>query len=195
MIITAYYTPDYKIDYSLYLKSSLEKIDGLKYDVIEVPDRGNWSLNTFYTPSVIKKMLEKYPRDAVVKVGVDAYLHEYPRLFDKIEKTQETDVAITYRPQDPIIRPDCATVLVMNNDNGRYFCNEWDKACKEKEKNLTMVFCDMEVLWTIMDKILKKIRITRLPYSYGQSWHFDKKQSFPIIEEFRTSWHHNRNKI
>ena len=195
MIIVAYYTPDYKVDYDKYLRPSWDKVD-IKREIIEVPDRGNWSLNTFYTPSIIRKMLDKYPEDAIVKVGVDAHIYERPQLLFDIEKDNDCDVAITYRSQDPITHPECSTVLVMNNAKGRMFCDMWDKACEEKAKNLTMVISDMEVLWTVMDVLMAHVKFRKIPISYGQSWHFNKKElGIPIIEEFRSSWNHDRNRI
>jgi hypothetical protein len=194
MIIVAYYTPNYKAVYEKYLKQSLDKVF-VKHEVVEVLDKGNWSFNTYYTPSILLDALEKH-KEMAIKVGVDCFIHEYPKYFEELEKT-DFDIAATFTPFDTPDHADISVVIANNTAKAKWFLGQWDRACQDKIKQgIKSVCCDEDVLAEISKQLFPQIKLVKLPYTYGQSWHFDKKEmGFPIIEDFRSSWEHERNKI
>jgi hypothetical protein len=195
MIFVAYYTPDYIGDLNKYFIPSA-KLLNINYKAIEVPDRGNWSFNTYYTPEILLQELDKNPGETIIKVGADAVFKEYPEELEKIDK-EVFDIAVNYIPQDSVYHPDCSVVMAHNNDNARFFLKEWDKACKDKLHSvLSSVWSDEDVLDSIIMPLYEKVKIKRLHHKYGQSYHFNKGEfGNPIIEEQRTSWNHNRNRV
>ena len=195
MIIVVSYTPSYKQDFKQLLQPSLEKFE-IKYDAVEIPNKGNWSYNTYYTPELLLQMLSKH-NEPVCKLNVDTIIRKFPQgLYDMAEK-KDFDIAITYKPLDDIEHPECSTVMAQNTEKAKWFCERWKKECdKNIAEGITSVKSDQDVLWEIMGEMLNKVKVIKIPIAYGQSYHFNKSEiGEPIIEEFRTSWNHDRNRV
>ena len=194
MIFVVYYTPSYREDLEKYFLPSVKNLN-LEYETVPVKDMGNWSYNTYYTPSVMLDMLDKHKK-MVVKVGADSYFHEFPKYFDEL-RNQEFDIAITFIPSDPPDHADCSVVVANNTGAARDFLNRWNDRCREKiQQGIKEVFSDEDVLDEIKGNVYPLVKLVKLNHHYGQSWHFDRqKMGSPIIEDFRTSWNHDRNKV
>jgi len=91
MRFIGYYTPgNYEKVMNTYLRPSLEKWH-LPHYIEEVPDLGNWYLNTSFKPKFIKQCLEKFKQD-IIFLDADAKIEKDPILFSQIHKNY--DIAV-----------------------------------------------------------------------------------------------------
>lgn len=80
MIIVSFYTPgEYEEVMNTHLLPSLLKWD-LNHYVEEVPNLGNWYLNTSYKSKFMLKCLEKFKED-VCFIDSDGVIEQYPELL------------------------------------------------------------------------------------------------------------------
>jgi len=80
MIIVSFYTPGaYEKVMNSHLRPSVEKWE-LKYHIEEVPDLGNWFLNTSYKGKFMLKCFEKFKED-ICFIDSDGIIEKYPELL------------------------------------------------------------------------------------------------------------------
>ena len=90
MKIVSFYTPGaYEKVMNTHLRPSLEKWD-IPYYIEEVPDLGNWYLNTSYKGKFMLKCLETFKED-VCFIDSDGVIEQYPELLYDMPK--EVDIS------------------------------------------------------------------------------------------------------
>lgn len=186
-IIVSYYTINtpYEAE-AIKLKNSLNKLN-VPYDIVGVPNLGNWQANTRFKAKFMQDMLIKHKGKSVVWVDSDAIVHSYPSLFD----SYTCDVAVRW--QDFRWRKnEClsGTIYLANNANTMELCKRWERnnitegagAKTFEQWNLGKAIEDM--------RNENKIKDENLPPEYTMI--FDSMRAMypninPVIEHFQAS--------
>lgn len=66
------------------LAKSVERF-GLEHDVRGIESRGDWTANTRYTCRFLRDMMDAHPGRPVVYLDADAYVWQYPGLFEALD--------------------------------------------------------------------------------------------------------------
>ena len=122
-VIVSYYTINTPYEQeAAKLRNSLEKLK-VPYDIVGVPNLGDWQSNTRFKAKFMQDMLRKHKGKSVVWVDSDAVIHSYPKLFD----TYDCDVAVRW--QDFRWRKnEClsGTIYLANNPRTLELCRRWE---------------------------------------------------------------------
>ena len=84
-VVCGFYTENtvYEEIATKYLLTSSKEL-GLDYDVVSVPNLGNWQRNTSYKATFALEMLKKHPDKNIILLDADARIESVPILFDNI---------------------------------------------------------------------------------------------------------------
>jgi glycosyltransferase involved in cell wall biosynthesis len=187
VVFVAYYTINtpYEQEAAKLIKS-LEKLN-IRYDVVGVPNLGNWQANTRFKAKFMLDMLDKHIGSKLVYVDSDAIVHKRPELFSNYN----CDVAVRW--QDFRWRKnEClsGTIYMDNNQRTRELCRRWlqindsegPNAKTFEQWNLGTVIKEMEGQGKLTTK--------NLPPEY--TFIFDSMRQIypntvPVIEHFQAS--------
>lgn len=187
LIIVAYYTINTPYeDEAKKLIKSLNELN-LNYDVIGVPNLGNWQANTRFKAKFMEDMLNKHQGKNLLYVDSDAIVHSKPVLFENCA----ADIAVRW--QDFRWRQnEClsGTIFMANNNKTRELCQRWQKinlsegpaATTFEQWNLGSVIKEMESEGKLITE--------NLPPEYTMI--FDSMRAIypdviPVIEHFQAS--------
>ena len=122
-VIVSYYTINTPYEHeAAKLRNSLEKLK-VPYDIVGVPNLGDWQSNTRFKARFMQDMLRKHKEKSIVWVDSDAVIHSYPDLFD----SYSCDVAVRW--QDFRWRKnEClsGTIYLANNPQTLELCRRWE---------------------------------------------------------------------
>ena len=122
-VVVSYYTINTPYEQeAAKLRNSLEKLK-VPYDIVGVPNLGDWQLNTRFKAKFMQDMLRKHKEKNIVWVDSDAVIHSYPDLFD----SYSCDVAVRW--QDFRWRKnEClsGTIYLANNPQTLELCQRWE---------------------------------------------------------------------
>ncbi|MEA2036818.1 MAG: hypothetical protein U9O94_04880, partial [Nanoarchaeota archaeon] len=109
------------------MSQSIGEFDIPRYSK-KIASLGNWNLNTHYKATFIRECLDKFGKNDLVYVDVDARFEKYPELFDNIVD----DVAYWLNTYPNGARNElCSgTLFFKNNDKSREICDKWIDLCK-----------------------------------------------------------------
>lgn len=186
-VIVSYYTVNTPYEQeAAKLRNSLERLK-VPYDIVGVPNLGDWQANTRFKAKFMQDMLIKHKGKSIVWVDSDAVIHSYPSLFD----TYDCDVAVRW--QDFRWRKnEClsGTIYLENNSKTMELCKRWENgniaegpgAKTFEQWNLGKVIEEM--------RAEGKIRDENLPPEYTMI--FDSMRAMypnvnPVIEHFQAS--------
>jgi hypothetical protein len=187
LIIVAYYTIN--TPYEDEAKKLIKSLDALNlnYDVIGVPNLGNWQANTRFKAKFMEDMLNKHQGKNLLYVDSDAIVHSKPLLFENYT----ADVAVRW--QDFRWRQnEClsGTIFMANNNKTRELCQRWQRvnlnegptATTFEQWNLGSVIKEMEAEGNLITE--------NLPPEYTMI--FDSMRAIypdviPVIEHFQAS--------
>lgn len=122
-IIVSYYTTNtpYEKEADKLIKSL--QLLRIPYDVVGVPNLGDWQSNTRFKAKFMQDMLIRHKGKSIVWVDSDAVVHSYPDLFD----SYSCDVAVRW--QDFRWRKnEClsGTIYLANNPQTLELCRRWE---------------------------------------------------------------------
>jgi hypothetical protein len=187
LIVVAYYTIN--TPYEDEAKKLIKSLDALNlnYDVIGVPNLGNWQANTRFKAKFMEDMLNKHQGKNLLYVDSDAIIHSKPLLFENCT----ADVAVRW--QDFRWRQnEClsGTIFMANNKKTRELCQRWQRvnlnegpaATTFEQWNLGSVIKEMEAEGNLITE--------NLPPEYTMI--FDSMRAIypdviPVIEHFQAS--------
>ena len=186
-VIVSYYTVNTPYEQeAAKLRNSLERLK-VPYDIVGVPNLGDWQANTRFKAKFMQDMLIKHKGKSIVWVDSDAVIHSYPSLFE----TYDCDVAVRW--QDFRWRKnEClsGTIYLENNSKTMELCKRWENgniaegpgAKTFEQWNLGKVIEEMRAEGKIKDE--------NLPPEYTMI--FDSMRAMypninPIIEHFQAS--------
>ena len=193
-VVVSYYTINTPYEYeAANLRNSLEKLK-VPYDIVGVPNLGDWQSNTRFKARFMQDMLKKHKGKSIVWVDSDAVIHSYPDLFD----SYSCDVAVRW--QDFRWRKnEClsGTIYLANNSQTLELCKRWEgnnvsegPGAKTFEQwNLGKAIEDMRNEGKIKDE--------NLPPEYTMIFDSMRKMYpnvIPVIEHFQAS-RKLRNKV
>jgi len=113
---------------------------GLDYDITSVQDKGSWSANVRYKPTILRKALDRYSPRPVVFLDADAEVVSYPKLFDGLD----TDLAVhrvtwgdyknswLKKPQEVL----SGTLFMRKTERIDKIIDEWKAQCTTKPLNI-----------------------------------------------------------
>ncbi len=195
MIFISYYTKgDYEQVYKTRLLPSL-KLGNLKYDIVEIEDRGSWDANTEYKAEFCKKMLLKH-KEPVVFLDVDAVIEKYPTGLFSSNLYFNYDIALHYldwyllwrkvegNPQREALS---GTLYLNYNKKVFQFLEDWIG------ENKVSSALEQKNMQNVIEKWKDKLKIYKLPPEYCviimrdgsiPTWYITKK---PIIIHYQAS--------
>ena len=182
-IVCGYYTGDvYKV-YAQKLIESLRALD-ISYDIIEIPQQGDWYKNTQYKPTFLKMMLKKHPETNLIYVDTDAIFCRHPDYFDKLDKELEVNIAVHLLNHSKRRRKNhpaemlSGTIYLKNTEKTRQIVDEWIVIC---EKGGT--------LWDqrALAEVLRNHRYHLLPEEYTTIFDYMSDVKDPVIKHFQAS--------
>ena len=106
--VISYYTPKYRLTVEPLLQSLIQY--EMPYEVTEVPDKGNWTENTYYKPYYIREQLDRHDCD-LIWLDADAELVAYPEYFDIIKE----DLGIYVRRRSQLYGEVVSSVIYLKN--------------------------------------------------------------------------------
>ena len=187
LVIVAYYTVNtpYELE-AAKLEKSLTKL-GLNYDIVGVPNLGDWQANTRFKAQFMLDMLDKHIGKNLVYVDSDAIVHSLPILFENYN----CDVAVRW--QDFRWRKnEClsGTIFMANNQKTRDLCLLWQKTNVAEGTNAKTF--EQWNLGSAIQQMKKShgLRDKNLPPEY--TFIFDSMRKIypdarPVIEHFQAS--------
>jgi len=147
----AYYTIGTKYEELVpRLRNSFIKYD-VNYDILGIPNLGDWNKNTHYKPTFIKNMLQKY--EYITYIDIDAELCGQPNYFEYIK----SDIGVPVidwgkygrNPRKEILS---GTLYFKRTQRVIELVNKWILLC-DKDKRTW----DQKLLATILPKDYNKL--------------------------------------
>lgn len=175
MIVVSYYTSDYQ-QYAELLEPDLRRFH-IKYNLVEIEDKGGWGQNTNFKPVFLKRQLLTY-REPVLWIDADARVRKPLSFFDSLD----CDLAChVYRNREVLT----GTLYLAYNSKVFSLLEDWIIKIHEQpeiweQKNLQRALKDSSGL-----------KLINLPPEYCKI--FDLMQGEAVIEHFQKSRIHNPN--
>lgn len=187
LLVVGYYTLNTPYEQeAAKLKASCERFN-IIYDIVGVPNLGNWQANTRFKAKFMLDMLSKHPTKRLLYVDCDAIFHSIPKLFINYS----ADVAVRF--QDFNYRQnEClsGTIYMENNLKTRKMCELWaSKNISEGPQAKTFEQWNLGAVIEEMGKTDNLI-CKNLPPEYTFIFDTMKRiypNAVPVIEHFQAS--------
>ena len=180
-VIIAHYTLHTPYEEEVkYLLRSLLSLE-LEFDVEPIESLGTWRANSNYSIWLIEKMLNKYPKRAILKTDADAVFHKVPDLF--LGNDFDCDFAcrwqnFRYRKHELL----GGTLYFANNKNARELLRIWKEKCI-----VNPTARNPDLLQEAINKMGSNINARQLPASYCKIFDTMRHIKNPVIEHFQAS--------
>jgi hypothetical protein len=187
LIVVGYYTVGTPYEQeAAKLKASCERLK-LNYDVVGVPNLGDWQANTRFKAKFMLDMLAKHANKRLLYVDSDAIFHSIPKLFINYS----ADVAVRF--QDFSYRKnEClsGTIYMENNLKTRKMCELW--LDKNKAEGTGAKTFEQWNLGAVIEQMVKTDNLVckNLPPEYTFIFDTMKRiypNAVPVIEHFQAS--------
>lgn len=164
------------------LRCSLDKFK-LDYDIEGRKSLGTWRANSNYCAWQVKKMLEKYPARAILRLDADARIQKYPSLF--IQPGFTADIAAVIWKDSRMVPGGellGGTLYFRNTKNVMKVVDDWITQCIKIPHGRNPV-----LLHRVLRANKGLVKFEELPLSYCKIFDSMSKVITPVIEHFQAS--------